>query len=95
MGKLMEGWPDEKWVRLDSENVRRIVRGRVELAWKKGCDGVDPDNVDGYVSCSIFSLLLLLLLFLLHVCEHSVYYCFFPKSSRIVGRLKFYFLACM
>jgi hypothetical protein len=50
MGKVMDGWPDEKWLRLDSENVRRIMKARVQLAKDKGCDGVDPDNVDGYVS---------------------------------------------
>lgn len=49
-GKTLDGWPDEKWLKLGSENVRKIMKGRVELASKKGCDGVDPDNVDGYVS---------------------------------------------
>jgi hypothetical protein len=46
----LDGWPGERWLRLGSENVRRIMKGRVELAGQKGCDGVDPDNVDGYVS---------------------------------------------
>ncbi|KAF1955382.1 hypothetical protein CC80DRAFT_93229 [Byssothecium circinans] len=48
MGKAVEGWPGERWVRLGSEGVRGIVRARVRLAREKGCDGVDPDNVDGY-----------------------------------------------
>ncbi|KAF2177701.1 glycoside hydrolase family 114 protein [Zopfia rhizophila CBS 207.26] len=48
MGKDLEGWPGERWLRLGSENVRRIMKGRVEEASRKGCDGVDPDNVDGY-----------------------------------------------
>lgn len=51
-GKTLDGWPDEKWLKLGSENVRKIMKGRVELAKEKGCDGVDPDNVDGYVSVS-------------------------------------------
>lgn len=50
MGKELDGWPGERWLQLGSENVRRIMRKRVELAKEKGCDGVDPDNVDGYVS---------------------------------------------
>lgn len=56
VGKELDGWPDEKWLRLGSENVRRIMKGRVELAGSKGCDGVDPDNVDGYVSCPLTHL---------------------------------------
>jgi hypothetical protein len=26
-----------------------VIRKRIEMAKSKGCDGVDPDNVDGYV----------------------------------------------
>ncbi|KAF2868584.1 glycoside hydrolase superfamily [Massariosphaeria phaeospora] len=47
-GKELDGWPGEKWLKLSSANVRRIMKGRVELAHQKGCDGVDPDNVDGF-----------------------------------------------
>lgn len=50
MGKKMEGWEKEKWIDLRSENVRRIIARRIELAAEKGFDAVDPDNVDGYVS---------------------------------------------
>jgi hypothetical protein len=50
MGAGLEGWPGERWVRLGSEGIRKIMKGRVELAAQKGCDGVDVDNVDGYVS---------------------------------------------
>lgn len=59
LGKELDGWPGEKWLKLSSENVRRIMKGRVELASEKGCDGVDPDNVDGYVSifCALFRIL--------------------------------------
>jgi len=53
LGKNLEGWAGERWLRLDSENVRGIMRKRVEMAGDKGCDGVDPDNVDGYVSISL------------------------------------------
>jgi hypothetical protein len=52
-GETMDGWPDEKWLKLGSENVRKIMKGRVEIASQKGCDGVDVDNVDGYVSVDI------------------------------------------
>jgi len=50
LGNDLDGWPGEKWLDLNSENVRRIMKTRIELAAEKGCDGVDPDNVDAYVS---------------------------------------------
>jgi hypothetical protein len=53
-GKEMDGWPGEYWLDLNSKNVRSIMSKRIELAATKGCDAVDPDNVDGYVSLSSF-----------------------------------------
>lgn len=50
LGKSMDGWPKEKWLDIRSENVRRIMSQRIELAAQKGFDAVDPDNVDAYVS---------------------------------------------
>ncbi|KAH8723256.1 glycoside hydrolase superfamily [Phaeosphaeriaceae sp. PMI808] len=47
LGDKMDGW-DEKWLKTSSENVRRIMKKRIELAREKGCDGIDPDNVDGF-----------------------------------------------
>jgi len=49
IGKALDGWPDEKWVDIRSDNVRNIMANRIALASEKGCDAVDPDNVDGYV----------------------------------------------
>ena len=49
LGKPLDGWPGERWLNVSSPNVRRIMRQRIELAVSKGCDAVDPDNVDGYV----------------------------------------------
>ncbi|OAK97826.1 hypothetical protein IQ06DRAFT_37681 [Phaeosphaeriaceae sp. SRC1lsM3a] len=48
LGKNLDDWPGEKWVKLGSQNVRGIMKKRIEMAKEKGCDGVDPDNVDGY-----------------------------------------------
>lgn len=50
LGKPLDGWPGERWLNLSSANVRSIMRDRIKLAWSKGCDAIDPDNVDGYVS---------------------------------------------
>ncbi|KAI7448635.1 hypothetical protein KC336_g702 [Hortaea werneckii] len=48
LGYPLDGWPDEKWLDLNSPNVRRIMANRIALARKKGCDAIDPDNIDGY-----------------------------------------------
>ncbi|KAK9319767.1 glycoside hydrolase superfamily [Lipomyces orientalis] len=48
LGNTLDGWPNEKWLKLNSSNVREIMLSRLDLAKGKGCDGVDPDNVDGY-----------------------------------------------
>ena len=47
-GKELDGWPGEYWLNTNSTNVRNIMTSRLQLAASKGCDGVDPDNVDGY-----------------------------------------------
>ncbi|KAG9243217.1 putative endo alpha-1,4-polygalactosaminidase [Calycina marina] len=47
-GSELDGWPGEYWLQTDSSNVRQIMTSRLQLAKSKGCDGVDPDNVDGY-----------------------------------------------
>lgn len=47
-GKELDGWPGEYWLDTKSANVRNIMSAHLELAASKGCDGVDPDNVDGY-----------------------------------------------
>jgi hypothetical protein len=52
LGKQVDDWPGEKWLNLRSENVRAIMKKRIEMARDNGCDGVDPDNVDGFVSIS-------------------------------------------
>jgi hypothetical protein len=48
LGRPLDGWPGEKWVDTRSANVRTIMRGRLDLAQSRGCDGVEPDNVDAW-----------------------------------------------
>lgn len=57
-GKQLDGWPGEKWLNIGNSNVRAIMKKRIELAKSKGCDGVDPDNVDGYVQIPFFGCLI-------------------------------------
>jgi hypothetical protein len=47
-GNPLNGWPGEWWADTRSTNVRNIMIARLDLAASKGCDGVDPDNIDGY-----------------------------------------------
>jgi len=48
MGKELKGWPKERWLNLNSENIGNIMDKRMALAQEKGCDAVDPDNTDAY-----------------------------------------------
>lgn len=50
LGKTLPAWKDERWLRLSSNSVRSIMSRRIELAASKGCDAIDPDNLDGFVS---------------------------------------------
>lgn len=52
----MDGWPDENWVDIRHSGVRDIMKKRIQEAKDKGCDGVDPDNIDGYQNDSGFDL---------------------------------------
>ncbi|KAE8452415.1 hypothetical protein EG329_000317 [Mollisiaceae sp. DMI_Dod_QoI] len=49
-GSAMQGWQGEWWLNTNSANVRSIMTTRIELAASKSCDGIDPDNVDGYAN---------------------------------------------
>ena len=56
LGRPLDGWPGERWLDVRSPAVRAIVRDRFDLAAEKGCDAVDPDNVDGYANRTGFPL---------------------------------------
>lgn len=56
MGNGLIGWAGERWLDTRSANVRQIMQARLDLAVSKGCNGVEPDNVDGYANNSGFPL---------------------------------------
>ncbi len=57
LGNTLEGWEDEKWLDVSRiDLLAPIMRKRFDLAVEKGCDGVEPDNVDGYLNDNGFSL---------------------------------------
>lgn len=49
---LGNGWgeefPDEFWINIKDQKARDLIKTRIALAAHLGCDGVDPDNIDGY-----------------------------------------------
>ncbi len=56
IGKVLDGFEDENWLDIRQESVLAIMRKRLDLAVDKGCDGVEPDNVDGYQNDTGFPL---------------------------------------
>jgi hypothetical protein len=55
LGKT-NGWPGEKWLDIRNSQVRQIMLNRMNTAVSKGCDGLEPDNVDGFQNGSGFPL---------------------------------------
>ena len=57
LGRRLRDFPDERWL-----DIRRIdllapvLRARLDTCRRKGFDGVEPDNVDGYANDSGFPL---------------------------------------
>lgn len=56
LGKTLDGWPDEKWLDISNVSLKPIIQARLDLAKSKGCDAVEPDNVDGYSNDTGFAL---------------------------------------
>ncbi|CAP80405.1 Pc12g07780 [Penicillium rubens Wisconsin 54-1255] len=47
-GSNLDEWQGERWLNIKSSSVRAIMSSRLDMAQQKGCDGVDPDNIDAY-----------------------------------------------
>lgn len=57
LGKTLAGWPDEKWLDIRKLDILGpILEARMDLAVTKLCDGIEPDNVDGYLNDTGFPL---------------------------------------
>jgi hypothetical protein len=51
------GWPGEKWLDIRQISILApIMRARMDLAVQKGCDAIEPDNIDGYSNNTGFPL---------------------------------------
>ena len=56
-GKPLDNWPGESWLDIRQiDTLSPIMGARLDLAVQKGCDGVEPDNVDGYSNDTGFPL---------------------------------------
>lgn len=48
LGRALDGWPGERWLNIRATAVRDIMKARMDMARAKGCDALEPDNIDGY-----------------------------------------------
>jgi hypothetical protein len=56
-GSDLNGWPGEKWLDIRELGILGpIMEARMDVAVAKRCDGVEPDNVDGYQNSTGFPL---------------------------------------
>lgn len=57
LGKDYDGWPGEKWLDISNyEEFDDVMLARFDLAVKKDCDGIEPDNIQAYQEDTGFSL---------------------------------------
>ena len=56
IGLRLAEFPNERWLDVRHDAVRALVVDRLELARERNCDGVEPDNVDGYANDTGFDL---------------------------------------
>jgi len=57
IGDPLDDWPGEHWLDIRQlDALAPIMTARLDLAAQKGCDGVEPDNIDGYLNKTGFPL---------------------------------------
>lgn len=57
IGNDYSGWAGEKWLDIRNHDaLLPIMQARIELAAQKGCDAVDPDNINGYENNTGFNI---------------------------------------
>jgi hypothetical protein len=49
IGRKYTGWPGERWLDIHNYKVfAPVMLARLDLAVEMGCDGIEPDNIQGY-----------------------------------------------
>lgn len=56
LGSKVSGWAGEQWLDVRSPAILTIMETRMDSMATKHCDGVEPDNVDGYTNNPGFPL---------------------------------------
>jgi len=56
IGNDYDGWAGESWLDIRTQNVKDIMRLRLDRAMKKKCDAVEADNVHGFEEETGFNL---------------------------------------
>ncbi len=56
IGNPLDGWEGEKWLDIRNPQVLEIMKKRMDLAKEKGCNGIEVDNIDGYLHDTGFNL---------------------------------------
>ncbi|HKJ26214.1 MAG TPA: endo alpha-1,4 polygalactosaminidase [Anaerolineales bacterium] len=57
IGNPLEDWEGESWLDIRQQTaLQPIMAARLDLAQEKGCDAVDPDNIDGYTNNTGFEI---------------------------------------
>ena len=57
LGRRLRDFPDERWLDIRRIDVLApVLRARLDTCARKGFDGVEPDNVDGYANRTGFPL---------------------------------------
>ena len=56
LGDPLDHYPSERWLDIRYDGIKPIMLARLDKAKEKKCDGVEPDNIDGYTNDSGFKL---------------------------------------
>lgn len=48
MGANLPLWKGERWLDIRQQDVWKVMQKRIELASRRGCDAIDPDNIGTY-----------------------------------------------
>ena len=56
LGEAYVGFEDERWLDIRAPSLRPLLTARIATAADKGCDAVDPDNVNGFENDTGFDL---------------------------------------
>lgn len=48
IGNKLENWEKERWLDITNKEVWEVMENRIVLAKEKGCDAIEPDNVNAF-----------------------------------------------